>query len=373
MTTEYSSFDAIISKHYKDIREMFEANDDTRIINYLNTTVDDLLKKTSYGEQIVDYMFTSSCSMSNFKIGQYIYNNYDIKIASNALAVSFTYRDKRFEFREWLYNIISSNENKLKEMLEIAFLSACQSSVEDVKWIFSKKPDLEYKHLIYLHDTIEADNVDVLNYFFDKDSESLMSKLITNSDASIDYDTDDINDPNSGIAYDENEGMCSWPFYHAICYNSINAAKWIMSKINFNIRRHNDYIFRQIVIFGRYDPAYYHQEGSYLDMVKYLCELCPDYGYILDDEGKFVKGFIKNDFIEDIKNDDKYITASKLDYTYECPICMESDEKLVKFNCSHLYCRDCIKGTMKQSSIIKCMQCLQNIDYTKVEYVLNKN
>jgi hypothetical protein len=146
--------------------------------------------------------------------------------------------------------------------------------------------------------------------------------------------------------------------------------KWLWDKTNgtIDITADNDSAF--------YASCLY----KHINVAKWLSSLCSNYILIIEDD-KIKKWYIRDPYseaLEKIKNGnyneataDMGIGTEIIDNNEEiCLICREEPEyikNIIKLNCNHYYCLECILGyyCSIQTKNHKCLYCQQGIDWTK--------
>lgn len=132
---------------------------------------------------------------------------------------------------------------------------------------------------------------------------------------------------------------------HACMHNNIDFVTWLHDKsdnINYS---------------SLYNTFEYLCKHNFIEIPIYLASKCKDF-YIEIDNNKIKNWKITSDYQRKLLDNNNYtVSNTKIDM---CEICYDNKEYYVKYECNHMYCRDC------SLDMKKCPMCLTEINNEKV-------
>ncbi len=161
----------------------------------------------------------------------------------------------------------------------------------------------------------------------------------------------------NNYAYEIFKDMCQ-NCYHK---NRIDYIDWIYEKL-----KDTEYDIYENII-KNHEIFMEACETSDIQLCEYLKTIHNDYEFLLDedDNEQISKYRVRNDLIFLMRKDDLYNKTEKLD---DCQICLENKKFMVRFECNHEFCRDCIKENYNK----KCSMCFKHIEPSKALFIINE-
>jgi len=136
-------------------------------------------------------------------------------------------------------------------------------------------------------------------------------------------------------------------FLYSCKYGYIEFVRWILKIYKINIHVKNDLAFRL---------AYNHYNDNIVKILYYM-----DIEYYNKKFYEEIRGIIV-DIKAFIQNDKNYKIIQK---DLECAICIDNKKYMIKLECNHIFCRDCVV------KLYDCGYCKKIINKYNVSLILN--